>query len=89
MEDEIKEMIPTHKVSLYGVRCYFDVETNEICGTNWLFDLLIVPVCHVHNAMDWLCEATLPGYIGRQGFPLTFLEEYIYVEDDNEETGSL
>ena len=81
MSEEIREMVPTHKVSFYGVRCYFDIETNEICGTNWFFDLLVIPVCYVHNTMDWLCEAIIPGYVGDGGFPLRFIEEYIDEED--------
>ena len=70
------EIIPTHKVSLYGVRCYFNEDTAEICGTNWFFNLLIVPVCTLHNVIITINSYVIPGYEYEGGFPLVYLEEY-------------
>lgn len=44
---------PTHKVSFYGIHCYFDCHTNTMWGVNWLCDQLIVPVSALHNLVSW------------------------------------
>lgn len=31
----------THIAELYGFKCYFNADTNEVKGTNWLNDQLI------------------------------------------------
>ena len=31
----------THIAEIYGFRCYFNEDTNEVKGTNWVYDKLI------------------------------------------------
>ena len=31
----------THLAELYGFRCYFNVDTNDVIGTNWFNDKMI------------------------------------------------
>lgn len=31
----------THLAELYGFRCYFNIDTNEVEGTNWFNDKMI------------------------------------------------
>lgn len=31
----------THLVELYGFRCYFNEDTGDIMGTNWINELMI------------------------------------------------
>ena len=61
---QMQWMRPTHKVSFYGVRCYFDSRTNQLCGVNWMCSLLIPVVVAIHNLL-------VSG-----SFPFRALEEY-------------
>lgn len=31
----------THLAELYGFRCYYNIHTNEVQGTNWFNDYMI------------------------------------------------
>lgn len=64
-------MHPTHKVSFYGVRCYFNSETGDLWGVNRLCDCLILTVTWLHNFTAWC----FPG-AAEDGFPFKILEEY-------------
>lgn len=68
-DDDIK---PTHKVSLYGIRCYFDEYSSTIWGTNWFWDLLLPIVVRIHIIFVYF----IPAEDGDEGFPLRILEEY-------------
>lgn len=62
---------PTHKVSLYGVRCYMDDTTGEMWGCIWLWDKLLTPAIWLH----WTLQAINPAY-SQEGFLLRVIEEY-------------
>lgn len=64
-------MYPTHKVSFYGVCCYFNNETGDLWGVNRLCDYLILAVTWMHNFTAW-CFPGAGGY----GFPFKIIEEY-------------
>ena len=66
-----KAPIPTHKVSFYGVRCYWNDHTGDLWGTNPIFECLIPVVTFLHNFF----VAMVPG-AGENGFPLVILNEY-------------
>lgn len=59
---------PTHKVTFYGIPCWFDCHSSALWGTNWFFDQLIFPIGALHNVVNWLIGGGLP-------FPLKVLEE--------------
>lgn len=63
-------MIATHKVSLYGIRCWFNDETFEIMGVNRICDWLVFLVVALHQFFCWLT----PGGPGDEGFPMKILE---------------
>ena len=69
---------PTHKVSFYGLRCYFNENTDELWGVNWLYDKLIPLACGLH---DLVC---LSGGFERP-FPYVILEDYTQPTKDKEE----
>lgn len=69
-DDDIK---PTHKVSLYGVRCYFDATTSTMWGTNLLWDHLIPVVIFLHPILHRFFPNAESG-----AFPMRVLEEYEY-----------
>ena len=62
---------PTHKISFYGVRCWYNDNTGDLCGVNWLCDYLVMAVSWLHNFVA-LC---FPG-VGERGFPFRVIEEY-------------
>ena len=68
MHDALK---PTHKVSFYGVRCYWDCHTGDLWGCNWFWELLVPVVAELHNL-----GATIYPPAGEHGFPLYILEEF-------------
>ena len=63
--------IATHKVSFYGVRCYYNIDTGEFWGVNTICDHLALAAAYLHNFFCWAC----PG-AGEDGFPFVILEEY-------------
>ena len=71
MNNERDISAPTHKVSFYGIRCFFNCETGDLWGVNRLCDYFIPVVAGIHNCLAGL----LPG-AGRGGFPLKVIEEY-------------
>ena len=60
-----------YKVSFYGLRCYLNIETGDLKGTNCFFDSMISLVVGLHNFFASL----VPG-AGADGFPMTVLERY-------------
>ena len=66
----------THKVSLWGVRCYWNCETDDLWGVNWLCDHLIIPVSRIHSFFYFLTEAVFPWIDIVDGFPLRVIERY-------------
>ena len=62
---------PTHKVSFYGVHCYWNCHTDDLWGVNWLCECGIVAVTCLHSFFAMVC----PG-AGEDGFPFVVLEEY-------------
>ena len=73
--DNDRILKPTHKISFYGLRCYYDDREEMMWGTNCVFDLLIEPVCHVHNFLSIVTEFMCPHWES-SGFPIKILEEY-------------
>lgn len=72
----IKEMpMPTHKVSFYGIRCWFNMDTGDLWGLNWFWELLIEPACFIHNIICDTLHFIFPSW-RRPGFPLKILEVY-------------
>jgi len=61
----------THKVSLYGVRCYMNDNTGEMIGCNRIWDVLLAPAVWLH----WTLQAINPSY-SQEGFPLKVIKEY-------------
>ena len=39
----------THEGTFYGVPIYFNEDTGNLAGKNWLCDLLVIPLPHIHN----------------------------------------
>jgi len=67
----MQNIIPTHKVSFYGVKCYTNDNTGEMWGCNWFWSALIMPAVWLH----WILQMINPGY-SPEGFPLKVIEEY-------------
>ena len=68
-------MIPTHKVSFWGVRCYWNRHTGDLWGCNLFWDVLIEPAICFHNLMTDVTLAFLPRW-EPPGFPLKVMEIY-------------
>ena len=66
---------PTHKVSFWGVRCYWHDPTSMMWGVNWFWDWMVEPVVCIHNLLSELTGFLFPGWES-PGFPLVILEEY-------------
>lgn len=64
-------MRATHKVSFFGVPCYFNAQTSELWGVNLICDYGIVAMARLYN---FFCFC-LPG-ADAKGFPLKVIEEY-------------
>lgn len=64
-------MYATHKVSFYGVRCYYNAKTDELWGVNSICDYGIFLAVMLHK---FVCFS-LPGY-GVDGFPLRVIKTY-------------
>lgn len=58
----------THKVSFYGIRCWFDCHTGTLWGVNWLCDQLLIPASALHNVISWFACVDRP-------FVFTVIEE--------------
>lgn len=79
----MEQMNVTHKVSLYGVPCYIDLDNGYITGTNIVADWFIPVMLHLHNFVA-MC---FPGF-GEGGFPIRILEQYekVYSTDDHKDS---
>ena len=56
------EIVPTHIVSFYGVRCFWHSPTNTLWGTNWLSEQLIGVAAWFHNFMTGFALIKSPGF---------------------------
>ncbi|MBF0646890.1 hypothetical protein HTZ97_16315 [Desulfuromonas acetoxidans] len=61
----------THKVSFYGVRCYWNETTEELWGVNWTCDQILHLLIVLHCS---LCALLLKD--NEASFPMKILEEY-------------
>ena len=66
---------PTHKVSFWGVKCYYHAPTGVLEGVNIIYDKLIGMAIWFHYLMSDIAEFFLPDWKS-PGFPLNILEEY-------------
>ena len=64
-------MKATHKVSFFGVPCYFNSHTGDLWGVNRICDYGIVLAAWLHNVVCFC----IPG-AGANGFPLKVIKEY-------------
>ena len=67
--------IPTHKVSFWGARCYWDDESGYLWGINPFHDRLIVVAQWFHNTLSMVTETLVPTW-EQPGFRFKVLEEY-------------
>jgi len=66
----------THLARFYGVPCYYraDGAGAELCGTNKLFDFLIIWVCpHIHEIVSFLYYVLYGEPLF--GFPIKIIAE--------------
>lgn len=70
----INEYKATHLVSFWGIRCYFDIKSGKLWGTNWLNDKLIPVAAALHNIMSGISEFFILGW-ENPGFPLKILKD--------------
>lgn len=61
---------PTHKISFYGVRCYYSDITGELWGCNRVWDWLVPVATGFHNYF------VAPFQAEPTGFPFRVIEEY-------------
>jgi len=66
---------PTHLVSFWGVRCYFNDETNDLWGINFFWDILIIPASWFQNAMAAITQFFFPWW-EHEGFRFKVLKEF-------------
>lgn len=70
-----EEGIPTHKVSFYGLRCYYNAKHDTI-WTRWdCFGFLIEIIAYIHISFNYLTRLVIPNFTAL-GFPLKILDEY-------------
>ena len=70
----------THKVSLYWLHCYYNIDTDDLIGVNVVIDYLIPFVLSIHNFIAcYFCPEEVDG------FPVKILEVYenLEWEDDS------
>lgn len=60
----------THKVSFWGVPCYFNCNDNALIGVNFLCEMLLTVAVFVHKTLLVLNPNVEPS------FPLVILEDY-------------
>jgi len=65
----------THKVSFWGVKCFYHAPTGVLEGVNMVYDKLIGMAIWFHYLMSDITEFFLPDWES-PGFPLKILEEY-------------
>lgn len=53
---------PTHRVSFWGVPCYWNAYNNQLIGVNWLCDKMVSAAVWFHNAMSGVVIFFLPGW---------------------------
>jgi len=61
----------THLAELYGFRCYYNEDTQEIKGTNWFNDMMI-------DIFLWIASNTTintTNVFEQEGFSVTIIKE--------------
>lgn len=58
----------THIAKLYGIRCYYNIITFDVKGTNWLNRKLL-------DFCIWFDTIATGGILYRDGFEVTLIEE--------------
>lgn len=63
---------PTHLVSFYGLRCYFDEHTDALWATRAWLEWLVPVLCHLHNAAVTVTCVCCPSFEPK-GFPVRLI----------------
>ena len=65
----------THKVSFWGVRCYFNDNTGDLWGVNQFHERLIPLAIWFNEFMGFMTEMALPDTV-EHGYRFKILDEF-------------